>query len=92
MRLIKRLSTIIPFKQPKQTAITPFHYAFPVYDLEVTRHFYTQILGCNQGREHKGQWIDFDMFGHQIVSHKIPYELVDSHKKSRSLNHVDGMI
>lgn len=48
----------------------PFHLAFPVLDLEATRHFYTQVLGCNLGREAE-TWIDFDFFGHQISAHLV---------------------
>ncbi|KAI9348189.1 glyoxalase/bleomycin resistance protein/dioxygenase [Obelidium mucronatum] len=51
----------------KQPLLTPFHLAFPVRDLEVSRKFYGQVLGCRQGRELAGKWIDFDLFGHQIV-------------------------
>ncbi|WP_394779549.1 VOC family protein [Undibacterium sp.] len=48
--------------------INPFHLAFPVDDLDKARHFYGAILGCAEGRS-SAQWIDFDMFGHQIVTH-----------------------
>ncbi|KAJ3235263.1 hypothetical protein HDU78_005284 [Chytriomyces hyalinus] len=50
--------------------LTPFHLAFPVRDLEVARGFYKDVLGCRQGRELAGCWIDFDLFGHQIVCHQ----------------------
>jgi uncharacterized protein len=46
----------------------PFHLAFPVKDLEITRRFYTDVLGCGVGREAE-TWIDFDFFGHQITAH-----------------------
>ena len=46
----------------------PFHLAFPVDDLEKTREFYTTVLGCNEGRS-SDRWIDFDMYGHQVVAH-----------------------
>ena len=49
-------------------SLTPFHLAFPVHDLEAARSFYKDVLGCGQGRE-ADTWIDFDMFGHQIVAH-----------------------
>ena len=49
--------------------LTPFHLAFPVHDLEVAREFYRDGLGCAQGREDAGHWIDFDLHGHQIVAH-----------------------
>ena len=49
-------------------ALTPFHIAFPVDDLEAARAFYGTTLGCPEGRS-SAQWIDFDLFGHQIVAH-----------------------
>ena len=47
----------------------PFHLAFPVTDLESTRRFYGQVLGCKIGRESPGYWVDFDFFGHQLSAH-----------------------
>ncbi|MEO1281608.1 MAG: VOC family protein [Pseudomonadota bacterium] len=46
----------------------PFHLAFPVHDLEAARAFYAGTLGCETGRE-ADTWIDFNLFGHQIVAH-----------------------
>lgn len=51
--------------------LTPFHIAFPVDDLEAARHFYGTVLGCPEGRS-AARWIDFDLFGHQIVAHFKP--------------------
>ncbi len=48
--------------------VRPFHIAFPVNDLEQARDFYGQVLGCPEGRSSES-WIDFDLFGHQIVAH-----------------------
>lgn len=48
-----------------------FHFAFPVKDLEETRKFYTEVLGCREGRSSE-RWIDFDLYGHQIVAHLAP--------------------
>ena len=48
----------------------PFHLAFPVDNLDKTREFYTTILGCNEGRS-SGRWIDFDLYGHQVVAHLV---------------------
>ncbi len=62
----------------------PFHLAFPVADLDATRHFYTQVLGCKIGREDT-LWIDFDFFGHQISAHLRPEEL-----RASATNTVDG--
>jgi len=46
----------------------PFHLAYPVKDIETTRVFYRDILGCAQGREDT-TWIDFNFFGHQLSFH-----------------------
>jgi len=52
-------------------ALTPFHLAFPVHDLEAARRFYGGVLGCGEGRS-SPDWIDFNLFGHQIVAHLCP--------------------
>jgi hypothetical protein len=49
----------------------PFHLAFPVHDLAKARAFYAGVLGCAEGRS-SDAWIDFDLFGHQIVAHLAP--------------------
>lgn len=49
----------------------PFHLAFPVHDLAAARAFYRDILGCGEGRSSE-HWIDFDLYGHQIVAHLDP--------------------
>ena len=49
--------------------LTPFHLAFPVHDLDAARAFYGGVLGCPEGRS-AADWIDFDLFGHQIVAHR----------------------
>ena len=48
----------------------PFHLAFPVDNLDKIREFYTAILGCKEGRS-SDSWIDFDMYGHQVVAHLV---------------------
>jgi extradiol dioxygenase family protein len=53
------------------TELSPFHIAFPVDDLAAARHFYGEVLGCPEGRSSE-QWIDFNLFGHQIVAHHVP--------------------
>jgi extradiol dioxygenase family protein len=45
-----------------------FHYAFKVKDIQSTKVFYIDILGCNQGRFTES-WIDFDFFGNQLSAH-----------------------
>ena len=51
--------------------LTPFHIAFPVDDLDAARRFYGETLGCPEGRS-SSEWIDFSLFGHQIVAHLKP--------------------
>ncbi|MDX5592366.1 VOC family protein [Pseudovibrio sp. SPO723] len=50
----------------------PFHLAFPVTDLDSTKRFYHDVLGCTVGRESPGKWVDFDLFGHQMSAHLRP--------------------
>ena len=64
-------------------SLPPFHLAFPVDDLAAARAFYGEVMGCAEGRS-SNQWIDFDFFGHQIVTHLA----VDA--GDRSSNPVDG--
>ena len=61
-----------------------FHLAAPIRDIEATRHFYRDILGCSQGRE-APRWIDFDFFGHQVSFH-----LADMDGLNEPTNDVDG--
>lgn len=61
-----------------------FHLAFPVHDLDQTRTFYKDLLGCLEGRSCE-IWVDFDFFGHQITAH-----LQSSAESSVSTNPVDG--
>ena len=49
--------------------MSPFHYAFKVKDIESTRLFYMDILGCEEGRSTEN-WIDFNFFGNQLSAHK----------------------
>jgi extradiol dioxygenase family protein len=65
-------------------SLPPFHLAFPVDDLAAARDFYGRVLGCPEGRS-SGQWIDFDLCGHQIVAHLAP----DAVPRNAS-NAVDG--
>ena len=62
----------------------PFHLAFPVHDLAAAREFYGKTLGCPEGRS-SDAWIDFDLYGHQIVAHLAPQE-----ERIRTRNAVDA--
>ncbi|MBK5221465.1 MAG: VOC family protein [Acidimicrobiia bacterium] len=48
-----------------------FHIAIAVDDLAAARRFYGEVLGCLEGRS-SAQWIDFDLYGHQLVTHLSP--------------------
>ncbi len=62
----------------------PFHLAFPVHDLKAAHEFYTGVLGCGVGRS-SDAWIDFNLFGHQVVAHLSPDDTSPS-----NANAVDG--
>jgi hypothetical protein len=65
-------------------AIQPFHLAFPIREIEETRTFYQDLLGCEIGRSTE-KWIDFNFFGHQLSAHVKPEELAQA-----KANQVDG--
>lgn len=66
--------------------LTPFHLAIPVLDLDKCRKFYREVLGCPEGRSDE-KWIDFNLFGHQLVIHQKPGM---SFSENRTSNAVDG--
>lgn len=45
-----------------------FHLAMHVRDLELSRRFYGDLLGCEEGRS-TDTWVDFNFFGHQLSLH-----------------------
>ncbi|KLI63565.1 VOC family protein [Aurantiacibacter marinus] len=65
------------------TKLSPFHLAFPVDDLAAARSFWGGVIGCPEGRS-SDHWIDFDFYGHQIVTHLAPAAA------DRAANPVDG--
>ncbi|RUO20628.1 VOC family protein [Aliidiomarina haloalkalitolerans] len=56
-------------------AIPPFHLAIPVDDLAKARAFYGELLGCAEGRS-SDHWIDWNFYGHQLVTHVAPERLL----------------
>lgn len=51
-------------------SLTPFHLAIPVHELETARTFYGDIMGLVEGRS-SDCWIDYNLFGHQLVVHQV---------------------
>ncbi|MEM7007033.1 MAG: VOC family protein [Pseudomonadota bacterium] len=64
--------------------LQPFHLAIPVDDLTAAEGFYGQLMGCPRGRS-SDEWIDFDFYGHQLVTHLSPESCAET-----STNTVDG--
>lgn len=60
-----------------------FHLAFPVDDLDAARAFYGGVLECEEGRS-SDRWIDFSLYGHQIVTHLAP-----AYERQKTANDVD---
>ena len=69
-------------------ALTPFHVAVQVRDIDEARRFYGDALGCPEGRS-ASDWVDFDLFGHQFVCHLNPH-LGRNGRLPSHLNAVDG--
>tara|TARA_Y100000768_G_scaffold369215_1_gene333889 strand:- start:228 stop:656 length:429 start_codon:yes stop_codon:yes gene_type:complete len=67
------------------TKLSPFHYAFVVTDLELTRDFYINTLGAHEARSDE-RWVDFNFFGHQLSAHLAS----DYPQASSSLSLIDG--
>ena len=65
-------------------SLRPFHLAFPVYSLDITIKWYTNILGCTIGRQDV-KWVDFNFYGHQTSGH-----LIDEDDIRLQTNIVDG--
>ena len=68
--------------------LTPFHLAIQVHDINKARHFYGDVLGCEEGRS-ASRWVDFNLFGHQLVCHLNP-DLHASSTLRPHHNRVDG--
>ena len=68
--------------------LTPFHLAIQVRDIDETRDFYGVKMGLPEGRSAQ-EWIDFNLFGHQLVTHLNP-AIGKSGKVPSTANGVDG--
>ena len=62
-----------------------FHYSFLVRDLDETRRFYVDVIGCREGRS-APTWIDFDMFGNQLSCH------LGTPAPTANVGRVDGIV
>ncbi len=71
------------------TSVTPFHIAIPVHNLAECRTFYREILNCEEGRS-SDHWVDFNLFGHQLVIHCKPIPIAIGNKEELHTNAVDG--
>ena len=68
--------------------LTPFHLAIQVRDINEARDFYGNKMGLPEGRS-STDWIDFNLFGHQLVTHVNP-QLGKEGKVASIANGVDG--
>jgi extradiol dioxygenase family protein len=68
--------------------LTPFHLAIQVRDINEARDFYGNKMGLPEGRS-STDWIDFNLFGHQLVTHVNP-QLGKEGKIASIANGVDG--
>jgi len=51
------------------------HLSIVVADLDESRHFYVDVLGCRPGRAH-ATWMDVWFFGLQLTLHQQPEQLL----------------
>ena len=64
-------------------SISPFHLALPIINIEESRQFYIDILGCTTGRSAE-RWLDVNFWGHQLSLH-----VDDSNQEDIATNSVD---
>lgn len=57
--------------------IQPFHLAIKTHDLDKARAFYGELLGFEEGRS-TDSWIDWNFFGHQLVTHLDNSLIIDN--------------
>lgn len=79
----------MPDTPPLDARQPPFHLAIAVDDLAAAEHFYHALLGCPIGRRSES-WIDFDFYGHQLVTHLEPIDIKSDTNKDTARNQVDG--
>lgn len=51
--------------------LRPFHLAIPVRDIAESRAFYGGLMGLSEGRSAE-EWVDWNIYGHQLVTHLNP--------------------
>ena len=62
-----------------------FHLAYTVKDLDSSRNFYGELLGCSEGRS-TDTCVDYNFFGHQLSLH-----LGDAVTPCETLSKVEGV-
>jgi extradiol dioxygenase family protein len=56
------------------------HLSLPVRDLESSKRFYADVLGCDIGRE-RDEFIDVWFYGMQVTLHERPAQLQSSDER-----------
>jgi uncharacterized protein len=69
-------------------SLSPFHLAIQVRDIGEAREFYGTLMGCTEGRS-SAHWVDFNLYGHQLVCHLNP-GLGKQGRIASNYNPVDG--
>ena len=47
-----------------------FHLAIPAGDLAETKRFYCDVLGCTEGNQEAGRWVDINFWGNELTLHQ----------------------
>ncbi|MDI9894527.1 VOC family protein [Rhodococcus sp. IEGM 1381] len=72
-----------------ETTIPPFHLAIPVHNIDAAREFYGDVLGFSRGRSAE-KWTDWNVRGHQVVTHQVGDGSSDTRSPVAGTNPVDG--
>lgn len=60
-----------------------FHLAIEAGDLEVTRQWYVDVLGCKLDMAEEGKWQDIDFFGNELTLHSSTPRKAKGPERSR---------
>ena len=52
-----------------------FHLAVPAGDLAATKRFYCDVLGCKEGNQEQGRWVDINFWGNELTLHQSEEKL-----------------
>ena len=60
-----------------------YHHAETAGDLAETKKFYCEILGCEEGNQEAGRWVDINFWGNELTLHASKPRSEKGNERSR---------